>query len=119
MGMVVFAAVCSVIALLTGIAAIGSGRHWQFTNKDILKGKRNAILYVWVTASSMFSLAHSTATIGYAIDPKFGVGPDIQFWFAIHATVGVLLSVAHFYIYRSLESKSVDGDELLWGSDSA
>jgi hypothetical protein len=31
MAMVVFAAFCSVLALMSGIAAIGSGRHWQFT----------------------------------------------------------------------------------------
>jgi hypothetical protein len=115
MEMVVLAAVCSVIALLTGIFAIGSGRHWQFDNIDIVRGKRNAILYIWVTASSLFSLAHTTANVGYVIDPIWGVGPDIQFWFALHAVVGVLLSVAHLYVYLSLERHPGRGDEFLWG----
>lgn len=116
MGMVVFAAVCSVLALLTGIAAIGSGSHWQFNNKDILKGKRNAVLYVWVTLSSMFSLAHTTKTIGYLIDPVWGFTQQVSSWFLIHGVISLLISAAHVFIYLSFETKTVATDDYLWGS---
>lgn len=115
MAMVVFAAFCSVLAVFSGIAAIGSGRHWQFTSQDIFRGKRNAVLYCWVTGSTVFSLAHSTATIGYALVPKWGLGPSIEFWFFLHALIGLLLCAAHAYIYRSLEVRSGSGDEFIWG----
>lgn len=115
--MVVFAAVCSLLALFSGIAAVGSGRHWQFTPKDILRGKRNALLYVWVTASTIFSLARVTATIGYALNPSLGLGPTVQLWFGIYAGVALLITAAHAFIYWSLEARKGSEDECVWGFD--
>lgn len=118
MVMVVIAAVCSLLAVFSGIAAIGSGRHWKFSNKDIIRGKRNAVLYVWVTLSTVFSLAHSTSIVEYGLHPKWGTTSDIQFWFFLHATIGLLLCCAHAYIYWSLEVREGSGDEFIWGPHS-
>ncbi len=117
MALVVFAAICSVLALVTGFAAVGNGRHFQFNCKDIVKGKRNAILYCWVTLSTMFSLAHTTVTVGYVFNPKFGLGGTIQAWSVTHALIGILLTAAHAYIYLSLEARGVECDEHLWGNN--
>lgn len=117
MAMVVLAAICSVLALISGFAAVGNGRHFVFNFKDIINGKRNAILYCWVTLSTMFSLAHTTVTVGYALDPKFGLGHTIEVWSVTHALIGILLTTAHAYIYQSLEARGVNCDEHLWGKN--
>jgi hypothetical protein len=117
MAMVVFAAICSVLALVTGFAAVGNGSHFQFNFKDIVNGKRNAILYCWVTLSTMFSLAHATVTVGYVIDPKFGLGGTIFVWSLTHAIMGILLTTVHAYIYLSLEARGANCDEHLWGNN--
>lgn len=115
MALVVLAAICSVLALVTGFAAVGNGRHFEFHWKDILGGKRNAILYVWVTLSTVFSLAQTTSTVGYVIDPRLGTGTLIVAWSITHALFGILLTAAHAYIYLSLEARGAKCDEHLWG----
>jgi hypothetical protein len=117
MALVVFAAICSVLALVSGFAAVGNGRHFQYNFKDIVNGKRNAILYCWVTLSTMFSLAQSASTVGYALNPKFGVGSTIAVWSITHALMGILLTTAHAYIYLSLEARGADCDEHFWGKN--
>lgn len=102
MTVVVLAAILSLIALITGIAAVGKGSNWNFKPKDILQGRRNAIIYVWVTFSSIFSLFHTAANFGYILDPVWGTGPGIQMWFWLHATVGLLLTGAHAIIHFTL-----------------
>jgi hypothetical protein len=114
MGVVIVACVLSLVALCSGILAIGSGARWQFRTSDIRKGRKNALLYVWVTFSTMFSLAHTAACIQYALLPTWGTGPGIQMWFSLHATIGLLLTSAHLFIHRIMK---VDGDRplYLWG----
>jgi hypothetical protein len=102
MTVVVLATILSLIALITGIAAVGKGSNWKFTPKDIMKGRRNAIIYVWVTFSTIFSLFHTAANFGYILDPVWGIGPGIQMWFWLHAAVGLLLTGAHAIIHFTL-----------------
>lgn len=115
MGVVILATLLSFVALCTGIFAVGSGSKWQYARKDILKGRKNAVLYVWVTFSTMFSLAHTAACFQYLITPEWGVGPAIQMWFALHALMGILLTTAHIYIHRVMK---IDGGSAvyLWGN---
>lgn len=115
MGVVILATLLSLFAFFSGIAAIGSGSKWKYDRKDILKGRKNAVLYVWVTLSSMFSVAHTAACAQYILMPIWGTGPEIQMWFALHAVIGVLLTSAHLFIHRIMK---VDGasDTYLWGN---
>jgi hypothetical protein len=116
MGFVYAAIFFSAMALITGIVAVGSGKRWDYEPVDIIKGQRNALLYVWVTFSTMFSLAHTIACIQYAATPEWGVGYSIQKWFSIHAAVGILLTAAHIYIHFTLKRRG-SGTENLWGPD--
>lgn len=115
MGVIILATLLSLLAFFTGIFAVGSGSRWQYKRKDILKGRKNAVLYVWITFSSMFSAAHTAACGQYLLTPIWGTGPEIQMWFALHALIGVLLSVAHLLIHRIMK---VDGasEAYLWGN---
>lgn len=111
---VIVATIFALAALVTGIVAIGSGTRWQFTPKDIMRGRKNAVLYVWVTLSTMFSLAHFASCFQYAMIPLWGFGAAIQSWFALHALVGLILSLAHGYIHLIMEREGAT-EAFLWG----
>lgn len=117
MFLVYLAAVCSALALISGIAAVGSGHHWHFTTKDILQGKRNAVLYVWVTFSSIFSLAHLASLTGFGLDYGWQYKDnETALWMVIHSGIAVLLIAAHLFIRRTLILGT--GDEYVWGPNS-
>lgn len=118
MFLVYLAALCSALSFLSGIVAVGSGHHFQYTKMDILRGRRDALLYIWVMFSSMFALAHFASILGYGIEFQWGYRfPDTGRWMALHASLGLLLTTAHLFI-RSDLSKGRASIEYLWGSRS-
>lgn len=117
MFLVYLAAVSSALALISGIAAVGSGHHWHFTHKDIFAGKRNAVLYVWVTFSSIFSLAHLTSLTGFGLEYNWQYkDSETALWMVIHSGAAILLIAAHLFIKRTLTTGT--GDEYVWGPNS-
>jgi hypothetical protein len=114
--MILIAILTSTIAAITGICAIGSGRHWQFSIADYFRGKRNAILYLWVTASTIFSILHAgvLADYGFAFDWAYR-SPDSAKWFWLHAAMGVLLTAAHLFVASTLAKEVGPVDKFLWG----
>ena len=116
MFLVYMAAAISAISFLTGIIAVGSGSHFQFTTPDILRGRRDAILYVWVTLSSVFALAHCASLLDYGITEGWGYrAADTGRWMLIHSGVGVLLTSAHLFVRNDLRGGSSD-HIFLWGA---
>lgn len=111
---VIIATLFALAALITGILAVGSGAKWEYHPKDILKGRKNALLYVWVTLSTMFSLAHFAACFQYILNPVWGLDSSIQGWFVLHAIIGVLLSAAHGYIHFIMKREGAT-EAYLWG----
>jgi hypothetical protein len=115
MPLVIMATIASAFALLSGILAIGKGGHWHFTKMDILNGRRNAILYVWVTLSSMFSLSHLSSLFTFGMEFHWAYrAADTGRWMIIHTGIAMLLISAHFYILASLSRKG-SGEDFLWG----
>jgi hypothetical protein len=107
----------SSIAAITGILAIGSGRHWQFDIADYFRGKRNAILYAWVTSSTIFSILHSGVLIEYGLNWNWGFRtPDASKWFFLHAAMGLLLTAAHLFVASTLSKEVGPVDKFLWGN---
>lgn len=114
--LVYLAAVCSAISFLSGIVTVGSGSHFQFDRKHILHGRRDALLYVWVTFSSMFALAHCASLLDYGLTEAWGYrDADTGRWMAIHAGVGILLTSAHLFIRNDLRGGS-SNHIFLWGA---
>lgn len=115
MAVTLVAAILSLLALASGIAAVGSGAKWQYETRDILAGKPNALLYVWVTFSSIFSLVHTTALFSLVIDPGAGLSVGDVTRLLLDCVVSVLLIAAHGYIYAVMQSS--DGlDQKIQGS---
>lgn len=118
MFLVYLATICSAVAFLTGILAVGEGSHFHFSMKDILRGRRNAWLYIWVTGSSIFSIAHfaSLMTFGMTFNWAYQY-PDTARWMAIHAVIAFLITSAHLYIKRSLAQGDIpSAPTYLWGN---
>lgn len=117
MFLVYLAAISSALSFLTGILVVGSGQHFQFHKKHIWQGRRDALLYVWVTFSSMFALAHCASLLDYGItyDWLYRNGGETQRWMAIHAGVGALLTSAHVFIHHDLKS-GLSAHTYLWGA---
>jgi hypothetical protein len=115
--LILLAATLASIAAVTGILAIGSGRHWQFEVADYFRGKRNAILYLWVTSSTIFSILHSGVILEYGLTWNWGYrSPDAAKWFALHAVMGVLLTGAHLFVASTLSKEVGPVDKYLWGN---
>lgn len=115
--MMVFLSVLTAsLAAVTGILAIGSGRHWQFKVSDYFRGKRNAILYIWVTTSTIFSILHAGVIVEYGLAYDWGYRTaDSAKWFALHAFMGVLLTAAHLFVASTLAKEVGPVDKFLWG----
>lgn len=107
------------LAFLSGIVVIGDGSHFQYTKRDILLGRDNALLYIWVTASTMFSMAHFAVLMDYGFHYNFGYKDDQTWvWMSIHAAVGILFVAAHLYIKQALADQS-RSPRYLWGALSS
>lgn len=116
MFLVYLAAFCSALSFLTGILAVGSGVHFQFNKIDLIRGRRDAWLYVWVTFSSMFALAHCASLLDYGLTHNWSYQTsDIGRWMAVHSGVGVLLTTAHLFIRGDLKQSSSESI-YLWGT---
>lgn len=96
----------SALAFLSGIAVVGCGQHFHYTIRDLFAGRDNALLYLWITCSTAFSLAHLTALMSFGFHYDFGY-QDAQtpVWMLIHASVGILFVMAHVYIRSALNNK--------------
>lgn len=115
--MIFLAMLLSSVAAITGILAIGSGRHWQFKLIDYFRGKRNAILYLWVTTSTIFSIVHAGVLAEYGLTYNWGYRtPDSAKWFILHAIMGALLIAAHLFVAFTLAKEVGPVDKYLWGS---
>ena len=115
MFLVYLAVVCSALSFLTGIVTVGSGKEFQYEPKHILQGRRDALLYVWVTFSSIFALAHCASLIDYGITENWQYRfNDTGRWMAIHSGVGTLLTAAHLFIRQDL-SGGTSSHIYLWG----
>ncbi len=113
--MVVVALVLSSIAAITGILAVGSGRHWQFNILDYFRGKRNAILYLWVTSSTIFSICHAGVLVEYGLAWDWGYRePSAATWFFIQSVIGILLTGAHLFVASTLSREVGPVDKYLW-----
>lgn len=117
--MIWLAAVLTSIAAISGILAIGSGRHWQFEVADYFRGKRNAILYLWVVSSTIFSICHSGFLVDYGIANHGMLRPGDAKWMVIHSVAGILLTCAHAFVASTLSKEVGPVDKFLWGKRSA
>jgi hypothetical protein len=114
--LIAFSIITASIAAITGILAIGSGRHWQFNIADYFRGKRNSILYLWVTASTIFSILHAGVLVDYGFEFSWDYRtPESWYWFALHAAMGVLLTAAHLFVASTLAKEVGPVDKYLWG----
>lgn len=118
--LVKLALIMTSIAALSGILAVGNGRHWRFKNIDYLRGKRNAILYLWVMTSTIFSILHSGTIANYGIVYDWAYrNHDTPIWMCIHAFMGFLLTTAHIFVACTLAKEVGPKDKYLWGNRSA
>lgn len=113
--LVAVATLASAVALISGIAAVGDGDRFAYNNKDILSGRKDAILYIWVTISSIFSMAHLAVLLKYGLTYHWGFkSADTPVWMCIHTGIAMLLTSAHFYIKSELHDPTCRL-EYLWG----
>lgn len=115
--LVSIALICCSVSALTGILAVGSGGNWKFEISDYFRGKRNAVLYLWVISSTIFSILHSGAIAHYGITNQWGYrNEDTHVWMAIHAMTGILLTVAHMFVAYTLAKEVGPTNKYLWGN---
>lgn len=117
---VALALIINTIAAITGIIAVGSGKHWDFKVFDYFRGKRNAVLYLWVTLSTITAIYISgiIAEYGMRYDWNLRVSTSWR-WFVGHIVVGLLFTFAHVFVATVLAKQVGPVDKYLWGKHSA
>lgn len=112
----VLAVLCAGLAFITGILVIGDGHHFQYAKMDILRGRDNAVLYIWVTLSTMFSMIHFAVLMEFGFRWDFGYqDAETPVWMGIHSAVGILFVLAHSYVRWALNNPSRQ-PRYLWGA---
>lgn len=107
----------SAAALASGMVVIGSGCHFKYEIKDIFRGRENALLYIWVTISTMITMAHFTVLMSFGFKYDFGYKDgETPVWMAIHAAFGIAFVFAHLFIKRSLDNAEAHPPRFLWGT---
>lgn len=115
--MIFFAVLMSSIAAVTGILAVGSGRHWRFNVLDYFRGKRNAILYLWVTFSTIFSILHAGVLVEWGLTVDWLLKDTAALkWAILHSSIGALLVAAHLFVASTLSKEVGPVDKFLWGN---
>ncbi len=87
----------NLIAVITGFHAVGDGRTWNFTCKDILRGDLLAKVYVWIVLSTAFSLVHMVGLLT-ASTSIVGTESFQPAWLFLHTLIGVLFATAHLFV---------------------
>lgn len=116
--MIYIALICSILAVASGIKVVGTGRDWHFTPRDILRGRENALAYVWVTLSTAFSIAHACVIAFWLyIDGPSIVGANhTNMWMSFHAGMGLLFTAAHLFIKAKLKAGRGEEPRFLWSA---
>ena len=105
------------VAALTGILAVGSGKHWSFNVVDYLRGRRNAIIYLWVILSSIGSILHSGMLIEYGIRNEWTFQePGHLISSIIYLLIGIVLTIAHVLVTAFLSRDVEPADKYFWGN---
>lgn len=116
MTIIVIALLLAVMSAMSGILAIGSGRHWHFKVWDYFRGKRNAILYLYVTGTTAFSFIHATVIATYGLTYHWTLRSQLSgIWMTLHAAMGIILILAHCFIASTLAKEVGPIDKFLWG----
>lgn len=115
--MIFVALACSLLAVASGLKVIGTGRDWQYTPSDIFRGRENALAYIWVTCSTMFSIAHSCVIAFwiYIDGPNLVGATHTSMWMSFHAGMGLLFTAAHVFVKARFKGERDEAPRYLWG----
>lgn len=115
--MTILAILFSLLALISGLLVVGCGRHFQYTLGDIVRGRDNALLYMWVTASTMISMVHLTMLMDFGFAYNFGdKDAETAKWMILHAGMSLLFILGHLIVKRVLSRNEGEAPRFLWGT---
>jgi hypothetical protein len=94
----------NLLAVITGIRAVGDGRDWSFKVSDIFRGAPLAKVYVWLIFSTCFSLVHLMALLTQSAAI---LGPEINVpvWLFLHTLIGLFFTSAHLFVDAIFEDR--------------
>lgn len=117
--MTILAILLSALALASGLMVVGSGKHFTYRLGDLLKGRENALLYMWVTASTMISMVHLTMLMEFGFKYNFGdKDAETSKWMLLHGAMSAMFIAAHLIVKRVLIRNESKPTRYLWGSPS-
>jgi len=115
--MILVAVIVASLASLTGILAIGSGQHWQFKTRDYFRGKRNAVLYFFVTMSTIVSITHAGFLVGEGVAADWVLASNKSVaWMILHSFMSLQFILTHLFVSVTLAKEVGPVDKYLWGT---
>lgn len=100
----------NLLAFVTGIKAVGDGRDWNFGIRDIFRGNKLAMVYLWLIGSTCFSLIHFVALLTKS--PIIMGEYQHPVWLFLHCLIGVFFASAHSFIDNIFEDEKLAHDFL-------
>ncbi len=100
----------NLLALVTGVLAIGEGTRWNFSIPQLFHGDKLAMIYCWVICSTSFSMVHFIALLTSA--PIIGMEPGSLYWVVSHTLIGCFFTSAHVFIDAVFEDRQYAHDLL-------
>lgn len=103
--MILLPLLANLLAVITGIRAVGDGRGWNFCVRDIFRGDKLAMIYTWVIGSTCFSLVHFVALLTQA--PIIADERGSSIWLILHTLNGLFFTAAHLFVDAVFEDKGL------------
>lgn len=119
MTIVAMATIASAVALASGLTAVGDGKRFQYTPSDIFKGRRDAVLYVWLALSTAFSLARVAILTVHGLKHDWSAhSTEETTILLVQIGTALLITAGHFYIKYELHEPE-SRVEFLWGKSAS
>lgn len=99
-----FALVATIASFGSGLYVVGHRERWEYTLGDLRRLRYNAILYVALTFTTIWSLAHFGLLAEYLSSLRVGDLAPGHFaaWMLLHLTISGFLIGLHAYVGASL-----------------
>jgi hypothetical protein len=94
----------AITSLVSGLLAVGSGKQWGYSLRDLLFLRLDALLYVGVVFTTIWSIYHATMLGIYASSSRAEeIGPAMHIaWMTMHIAISTFLVMLHAYVGLTL-----------------
>lgn len=95
-----FAIAAAIAAFVSGLVVVGARDRWTYTVADLLRLRYDALLYLAVTFTTIWSVCHVVMIAEYLASGRSAAISAAHFaaWMLLHASISAFLVGLHVYV---------------------